>query len=58
MIFKSHLLSMIIYAALVCIVLALIRKNSLKEQVRYFFSLFLIMTVGALLFGWFMYLFF
>jgi len=58
MIFKSHLLSMIIYAALVCVVLALIRKNSIKEQVKYFISLFLIMTIGALLFGWFMYLFF
>ena len=57
MIFKSHLLSMIVYAAFVCTVLALIRRNSTKAQIRYGLSLFLIMVVGALLFGWFMYLF-
>jgi len=58
MIFKSHLLSMIIYASLVCVVLSIIRRNNLKDQIKYFVSLFLIMTAGALIFGWFMYLFF
>jgi hypothetical protein len=58
MILKSHLISMIIYAALVSIVLALIRKDNKKQQIKYFISLFLIMTAGAILFGWFMYLFF
>lgn len=57
MILKSHLLSMIIYAVFVCVVLAIIRRRERKAQVRYFVSLFLIMVVGALLFGWFMYLF-
>ena len=57
MIFQSHLLSMIVYAAFVCTVLALIRRNHKKAQIRYGLSLFLIMVVGALLFGWFMYLF-
>ena len=57
MILKSHLLSMIIYAVFVCMVLALIRRRERKAQIRYFISLFLIMVVGALLFGWFMYLF-
>jgi len=57
MIFKSHLLSMIVYAAFVCTILALIRRNDKKAQIRYGLSLFLIMVVGALLFGWFMYLF-
>lgn len=57
MILKSHLLSMIIYAAFVCVVLAIIRRRERKAQIRYFVSLFLIMVVGALLFGWFMYLF-
>jgi hypothetical protein len=57
MILKSHLLSMIIYALLVCVVLSIIRRNGWKAQLRYFLSLFLIMVVGALLFGWFMYLF-
>ena len=57
MILKSHLLSMIIYAVFVCFVLALIRRNERKAQIRYFISLFLIMVGGALLFGWFMYIF-
>ncbi len=58
MILKSHLLSMLVYATLICIVLAALRRNELKEQIKYAISLFLIMVVGAVLFGWFMYLFF
>jgi apolipoprotein N-acyltransferase len=58
MIFKSHLLSMIVYAAFVCIVLALIRREERKAQIKYGLSLFLIMVVGSILFGWFMALFF
>jgi apolipoprotein N-acyltransferase len=57
MILKSHLLSMIVYSVFVCLVLSLIRRAERKAQIRYFVSLFLIMVVGALLFGWFMYLF-
>ena len=57
MIFKSHFLSMVLYAALVCIVLALIRRNNRKAQIKYALSLFLFMVGGALIFGWFMYLF-
>jgi len=57
MILSSHLLSMILYALLVSIVLALIRKNEKKAQIRYAILLFLAMVLGALLFGWFMYLF-
>jgi len=57
MILKSHLLSLIIYALFVCVVLAIIRRRERKAQIRYFVSLFLIMVAGALLFGWFMYLF-
>jgi apolipoprotein N-acyltransferase len=57
MIFQSHLLSMIVYSSFVCVVLALIRRNDKKARWRYGLSLFLIMVVGALIFGWFMYLF-
>ena len=57
MILKSHLLSMILYAILVCIVLALIRRSERKSRIRYAVSLFLLMALGALSFGWFMYLF-
>lgn len=57
MILKSHLISMIVYSIFVCVVLAIIRRRERKAQIRYFISLFLIMVAGALLFGWFMYLF-
>jgi uncharacterized membrane protein len=57
MIFQSHLLSMIVYSFFVCVVLALIRRNDKKARLKYGLSLFLIMVVGALIFGWFMYLF-
>ena len=57
MIFRSHLVSMVIYAALVSVVLALIRKEGAKARLRYGLSLFLIMVVGGVAFGWFMYLF-
>lgn len=57
MILKSHLISMILYAIFVCIVLTLIRKPERKSQIRYAVSLFLLMVLGALIFGWFMYLF-
>jgi len=56
--FKSLLLSMIIYSAFVSSVLAVIRRSEKKAQIRYGLSLFLIMVAGALIFGWFMYLFF
>ena len=57
MIWKSHLLSMIVYAIFVCIVLALLRREDKKSQIKYALFLFLIMVAGGLLFGWFMYLF-
>jgi len=57
MIFRSHLLSMVLYAFFASIVLALIRRTERKAQIKYGLFLFLIMIVGALLFGWFMLLF-
>jgi hypothetical protein len=48
---------MVIYAFFVSVVLALVRKNELKSQVKYGLSLFLIMVIGGLAFGWFMFLF-
>jgi len=57
MIFESHLLSMIIYAVFVSLVMALIRRTDKKDRIRYGVTLFLIMTAGALAFGWFMFLF-
>jgi hypothetical protein len=57
MIFQSHLLSMTVYAFFVSVVLSLIRREDPKGRLKYGLSLFLIMVVGALAFGWFMYLF-
>lgn len=57
MIFASHLVSMIIYAAIVSLVMALIRRDEKKARVKYGLTLFLIMVVGSLAFGWFMFLF-
>ncbi|MCK4495769.1 MAG: hypothetical protein KAU91_05425 [Candidatus Aminicenantes bacterium] len=57
MMLKSHLFSMVLYSVFVCIVLALIRRNEKKSQIRYALSLFLIMVLGAFIFGWFMFLF-
>jgi len=48
---------MVLYAFFVCIVLALIRREKRKDQIKYGLSLFLFMILGALIFGWFMYLF-
>ncbi|HOE14335.1 MAG TPA: hypothetical protein PLP94_04005 [Candidatus Saccharicenans sp.] len=57
MILESHLYTMIIYALLVSIVLAVIRRSDFKSRLKYGLTLFLIMTVASLAFGWFMYLF-
>ncbi len=57
MIFESHLLSMVVYAFFVALVLALIRREDNKARFRYGLVLFAVMTVGALVFGWFMFLF-
>ena len=57
MILRSHLLSMVLYALLVSVVLAVIRRNDRRSRIRYGLTLFLIMVVGAVAFGWFMYLF-
>ncbi|MBN1274627.1 MAG: hypothetical protein JXB26_20390 [Candidatus Aminicenantes bacterium] len=57
MILKSHLISMVIYAFFVSIVLAFIRRTTQKDRLKYFLFLFFSMTIGAILFGWFMFLF-
>jgi hypothetical protein len=57
MIFKSHLLSMVVYAFFVSVVLSLLRRDDLRSRLKYGLSLFLLMVGGALAFGWFMYLF-
>ncbi len=48
---------MVVYAALVSIVLAMLRREDKTARFRYALSLFLIMVGGAIIFGWFMFLF-
>ena len=48
---------MALYAFFVCVVLALIRREDRKAQIKYAISLFVIMVLGAIIFGWFMFLF-
>jgi hypothetical protein len=57
MILESHLVTMVIYAFLVSVVLSLIRRPDLKSQIKYGITLFLIMILASIAFGWFMYLF-
>jgi hypothetical protein len=57
MIFESLLLSMVVYAFFVALVLALIRRDDTKARLKYGLVLFAVMTVGAVAFGWFMFLF-
>ena len=57
MIYESHLFSMVVYSVFVSLVMAFIRRTEKKDRIRYGVTLFFIMTVGALAFGWFMFLF-
>ncbi len=57
MILESHLLSLVVYAFFVALVMALIRRTEPKARWRYGLTLFAIMVLGALAFGWFMFLF-
>jgi hypothetical protein len=56
-ILRSHFVSMILYAALVALVLSILRRNEKKARVRYGLLMFLLMAGGAIAFGWLMYLF-
>jgi len=57
MILESHLFTMVIYAFLVSVVLSLIRRPDFKSRLKYFLTLFLVMVLASIAFGWFMYLF-
>ncbi|MEW6456563.1 MAG: hypothetical protein AB1410_07630 [Acidobacteriota bacterium] len=54
MILKSHLFTMIIYAALTSIVLSLIRKEG-RERIKFGIILFLSLILGGIIFAWIMY---
>jgi hypothetical protein len=54
--FKSHILSMLIFAAIVSILLAFIKHNDYRHITRYALKLFLYMAGGVIIASWFMYL--
>jgi len=56
MIFKSHILSMLIFAAIVSIQLAFIKHNDYRHIMRYALKLFLYMAGGVILVSWLMFL--
>jgi hypothetical protein len=55
-IFKSHILSMLIFAVIVSIILALIKHDNLRSIGRTALKLFLYMAGGVVLASWIMYL--
>ena len=56
MIFKSHILSMLIFAAIVSILLAFIKHNEYRRISLYALKLFLYMAGGVIVSSWIMYL--
>ncbi|MCU0276712.1 MAG: hypothetical protein MUF02_07665 [Acidobacteria bacterium] len=54
MIFKSHMISMLVFALIVSIVLASIRHNEGRAILRYGLKLFLTMAGGVIAFSWLM----
>jgi len=57
MILRSHFVSMVVYAALVAVVLSLLRRTERRARLRYGLFMFLLMAGGAIVFGWLMFLF-
>jgi len=54
MIFKSHLITMLVYALIVSTLIAFIRYDEKKDIKRYGIKLFLYMTGGVIIFSWIM----
>lgn len=55
-IFRSHFISMLVYALIVSVILAFIKHDDQKTILRYWVRLFLYMVFGVVAFSWFMYL--
>jgi hypothetical protein len=54
--FKSHFISMLVYALIVSVILAFIKHDDKKAIFQYWVRLFLYMVLGVVAFSWFMYL--
>lgn len=55
--FRSYLISMVVFAGIVSIMLACLKREQMREIVRYAVKNFLYMTGGAVIASWFIYLF-
>jgi hypothetical protein len=55
MIFRSHIISMLLFALIVSTLLAFIKYNDRRNIFRYALKLFLYMAGGVILFSWLMY---
>ncbi len=56
MIFKSHFITMLVYAIIVSVILALVRFKTKEEIIKAGLKMFLMMTGGVVIFSWLMYL--
>lgn len=54
MIFKSHMISMLVFALVVSVMLAFIRHSDLRQVRRYALRLFLYMAGGVVVISWLM----
>jgi hypothetical protein len=55
MIFRSHIISMLLFALIVSTLLAFIKYDDGRRIFRYALKLFLYMAGGVILFSWLMY---
>jgi len=56
MIFKSHFITMFIYAIIVSAILAMVRFEKKEEIVKAGLKMFIMMVGGVIVFSWIMYL--
>jgi hypothetical protein len=55
MIFKSHLIAMLIFSVIISVLMAFIRFDKKKDIIRYGIKLFLYMVGGVIIVSWIMY---
>lgn len=56
MIFKSHFITMFIYAVIVSVILAMVRFEKKEEIIKAGLKMFIMMVGGVIIFSWIMYL--
>lgn len=55
MIFRSHFISMLVFAVIVSVLLAFIKYDKKSEIIKYSIKLFIYMTGGVIIFSWIMF---